>query len=128
MFGLVAVSSLMIIVSLAAALAQKPSNASQLAFNTHCRHCHSMIEGDNRLGPSLFDIFGAKAGEVEGFANYSGSLRGNITWDEATLDRFIADPPSVAPSTNMIYPGVADTAERMTIIEFLRANSKLRRN
>ena len=42
-------------------------------------------------------------------------------WDEVTLDRFIADPASISPSTYMIYPLVKDRAERKKIIEFLKS-------
>jgi len=107
-------------------VAQETDKTGQIAFNTYCRQCHSMKKGDNRLGPSLHGIFGKKAGQVKGYPNYSGSLQENITWDEATLDKFIADPPSVAPNTNMIYSSVADAAKRKKIIKFLRAKSQPR--
>lgn len=29
------------------------AESTPAAFNTHCRTCHSLKEGDNRLGPSL---------------------------------------------------------------------------
>ena len=91
----------------------------KISFNNHCRTCHSFRPDDNRLGPSMFGIFGAQAGQAKGYAGYSGGLDG-ITWDEATLDRFIADPSSVSTSTNMIFPPVANTAERRRIIGFLK--------
>ncbi len=90
------------------------------AFNTHCRNCHSITKGDNRLGPSLYGVFGARAGRVEGYRSYSGSLTG-VTWDEATLDKFIANPAAVAASTTMIYPAVGDASERKKIIAFLKS-------
>jgi len=92
----------------------------KVAFNNHCRNCHSFKKGDNRLGPSMHGIFGATAGVVEGFRGYSGSLAG-LTWDEATLDRFIASPAGVATSTNMIYPPVGDPEVRRKIIAYLRS-------
>jgi cytochrome c len=111
------------LVSLAgASFAAAKDNDGKLAFNTHCRNCHSFKKGDNRLGPSLYGIVGAKAGQVKGFNAYSGSLTG-FTWDEATLDRFIANPSSVAPTTNMNYPPVGDPAERAKIIDFLKAQA-----
>ena len=94
----------------------------KIAFNTHCRTCHSFKKDDNRLGPTMYGIFGARAGEVRGYYGYSGSLSG-ITWDEATLDKFIANPASVSTSTNMIAPPVANPAERGKIIEFLKSIS-----
>lgn len=92
----------------------------EIAFNAHCRKCHSVRNGDNRLGPSVYGIFGAKAGQVEGFRGYSGSLT-DITWDEPTLDKFIANPASISPNTNMIYPPVTDPSERKRIIEFIKS-------
>lgn len=92
------------------------------AYNTHCRTCHSIRPGDQRLGPSLAGIFGAKASQVEGYRGYSGALVGLI-WDETTLDRFLADPASVSTSTNMIFPPVADPDKRRKIIDFLRSIS-----
>jgi Cytochrome c2 len=65
---------------------------------------------------------GCQGGEVEGFANYSGALKG-ITWDEAMLHKFIANPTSVASSTNMQFPGVPDADERQKIIDFIKQRS-----
>lgn len=94
----------------------------EVLFNTHCRNCHSAKKGDNRLGPSLHGIVGEEAGKVSGFAAYSGSLK-SFTWDAATLDKFIASPASVAPNTSMIYPPVADAAQRTAIIAFIKGTS-----
>lgn len=79
-----AMASLVIVVTNVAALAQEGDDTGQIAFNTYCRQCHSVRKGDNRLGPSLHSIFGAKAGQVTGYPNYSGSLQESITWDEAS--------------------------------------------
>lgn len=94
----------------------------QVAFNTHCRNCHSIEKGENRLGPSLSGIVDSEAGTVAGFANYSGALKG-FRWDAATLDKFIADPTSVSPHTTMVFPPVADAGQRAAIIGYLKASS-----
>ena len=74
----------------------------EATFNTLCRTCHSTKEGDNRLGPSLYQIYGAKAGASQGYGNYSQGLTSSgITWDEATLDRFIANPDEVVHSAEV---------------------------
>lgn len=104
---------------LAGAASAADADNAKISFNNHCRTCHSFRPADNRLGPSLFGIVGAQAGKVAGYGGYSGGLAG-VTWDEATLDRFLADPSSVSASTNMIYPPVADAGERHRIIEFLQ--------
>ena len=95
------------------------------AFNNNCRTCHSTKEGDNRLGPSLSHIVGSKAAARSGYANYSQAMKtAGITWDEQTLDRFIANPESVVPNNNMKpFKGVPDAAVRKAIIEYLKAGS-----
>lgn len=96
-----------------------------VAFNTHCRTCHSVKEGDNRLGPSLHKIYGAKAGASSGYGNYSQGLASSaVTWDEKTLDRFIENPDQVVSNNNMKpYKGIADQAIRKQIIEYLQSQS-----
>ncbi len=91
-----------------------------MAYNNACCTCHSVKEGDNRLGPSLAKIVGRKAGASEGF-NYSQSLKNSgVTWDEKNLDAFIANPDSVVPGNNMKpYTGISDAALRGQIVKFL---------
>ena len=102
-----------------AGVARGEEDDGKIAFNNHCRTCHSFKQGDNRLGPSMFAIFGARAGQVSGYGAYSGGLAG-VRWDEATLDRFIADRMSVSPNTNMNSPPVLDANARRNIIAFLK--------
>jgi cytochrome c len=105
--------------------ARTSGDSGQAAFNNNCRTCHSTKEGDNRLGPSLSHIVGAKAAAQSGYANYSEAMKtAGITWDEQTLDRFIANPESVVPNNNMKpFKGVPDAAVRKAIIEYLKAGS-----
>ena len=108
-----------------AAEASASGDSGESAFNNNCRTCHSTKEGDNRLGPSLSHIVGAKAGSRSGYANYSQAMKSSgITWDEQTLERFITNPESVVPNNNMKpFKGVADPAVRKAIIEHLKAGS-----
>lgn len=102
------------------------ADEGQVAFNTHCRTCHSTKEGDNRLGPSLHNIYGSKAGGSAGYSNYSqGIASSGIAWDEANLDRFIANPDQVVANNNMKpYKGIGDEAVRKQIIEFLKSETQ----
>lgn len=95
------------------------------AFNNHCRTCHSVKEGDNRLGPSLHNIYGAKAGASAGYANYSQGMKSSgVSWDEATLDKFIENPDQVIPNNNMKpFKGVDDQAVRKQIVDFLKSQN-----
>ena len=94
----------------------------EITFNDHCRECHSFLKNDNRLGPSLYGVVGRKAGTEPGYS-YTQSLKDSgVTWDEPTLDKWIADPGAVVPGNGMSppYGGVADPAIRARIIAFLK--------
>ena len=95
----------------------------EVLFNTHCRNCHTLNRGDSRLGPSLHGVIGRQAGSEQSFKAYSGALKG-FAWDRASLDKFIADPASVAPNTTMIYPPVKNADERQKIIDHLEKAAK----
>ena len=112
------------LVRLTVGMPAAPADEGRLAFNNSCRTCHSLKAGDNRLGPSLHGIIGAKAGQSAGYA-YSQSLRqSGVTWDEATLERWIENPEAVIPNNNMKpYNGLADAAVRKKIVEFLKKNN-----
>jgi cytochrome c len=99
----------------------------ELAFNDYCRECHAFDKGDNRLGPTLYGVFGRKAGSVPGY-DYSISLKSsNVTWNEKTLDEWIANPNSLIPGNNMgsVFSGVPDAATRAKIIAFLKQDTKI---
>ena len=133
--GAVLAATAVALVSLASAattvVAQGSSDDDlELAFNGHCRECHSFDKGDNRLGPTLYGVVGRKAGTVPGFA-YSDSLKdSNITWDVKTLDQWIANPNAVIPGNNMgaIFSGLSDAGERAKIIAFLKQDTKRAKN
>ena len=97
----------------------------EITFNDHCRECHSFLKDDNRLGPSLYGVVGRKAGTLLGY-EYSPSLKeSGVTWDEPTLDKWIANPDAVISGNQMSppYGGVADAAIRKRIIAYLKTIS-----
>ena len=97
----------------------------EITFNDHCRECHSFLKDDNRLGPSLYGVVGRKAGTLAGY-EYSPSVKGSgVTWDEPTLDKWIANPDAVISGNQMSppYGGVADAAIRKRIIAYLKTIS-----
>lgn len=107
--------------ALPAYAAQEDGEAGKVAFNNNCRTCHSFKEGDNRLGPTLHGIVGRKAGSIEGFQFSSAMKSSGITWDAATLDKFIASPDMVVHGNAMKpFGGIADASERTKIVEYLQ--------
>lgn len=101
------------------------TESGQLVFNNNCRTCHSMDKGDHRLGPSLHNIVGKKAGSSDGYG-FSPSLQNsNITWTEDNLNKFITDPDALVPGNQMQpYGGLESAEERKTLIKFLANSGK----
>jgi cytochrome c len=100
------------------------SDDSQLVFNNACRTCHTLRDGDNRLGPNLHKIIGRRAGSLPNYGYSSAMKDADLSWDKATLDRFIANPDQVVSGNKMKpYGGLASAEERAKIIAFLEANS-----
>ena len=87
-----------------------------------CKACHSVEPGKNGIGPSLAGIFGEKAGDVPGFEFSDAMKNSGLTWNQATLDRYLTDPRGVVPGTKMAFGGVADAAKRQAIIDWIKAN------
>jgi len=102
----------------ASANAQNADNGRQV-FRQICSICHEVAAGRNRVGPSLFGVVGRKAGTEPDF-HYSDEMKNSgITWDEPTLDRFIAGPRGVVPGTRMAYAGLKDEQKRHDLIAYL---------
>jgi cytochrome c len=93
-------------------------------YNNACRTCHSLKEGDNRLGPSLHGVVGRKAGSLERFPFSEPMRTSGLTWDEQTLDRFIENPDGLVNGNGMKpYGGITDKAVRAAIIAYLKGGS-----
>jgi len=94
------------------------ADAGKTAFKK-CALCHTTEAGKNKIGPSLFGIVGRKSATVENF-NYSEAMKKfDHTWDEGTLDEYLADPRATVPGTKMIFPGIKDKTERDDVIAYL---------
>lgn len=104
------------------ALAAEPG---QVQFNNRCRTCHSVREGDHRLGPSLHLVYGRTAGKSS-FPAYSDAMKNaGFEWDAEKLNKYIENPDAVVPGHNMRpYPGVSDPEEREKIVGYLKAQSE----
>ncbi len=114
---LVAVMGL-ILASPACAQQQGNSERGETLYQQRCGACHSLDA--NRVGPMHRGVFGRRAGAVPGF-RYSPALRDlDVTWDEQTLDRWLAGPTRMAPGTTMgmVTPNAQDRAD---IIAYLRS-------
>jgi cytochrome c len=105
--------------ALAAGLCQAaPDPAHGEQVYARCLACHALAS--DRVGPRHCGLLGRRAGSVPGF-NYSPAMKkSKLTWDEKTLDRFLAKPMKVVPGTAMTYDGVPDPKDRADLIAYLR--------
>jgi cytochrome c len=103
-----------------AAAATVAAAASPPASFAQCAVCHKTKPGETGIGPTLANVFGAKAGHVGGFKYSEAMLESGLTWNQATLDRFLTDPKAVVPGTTMTHGGVKDAAKRAEIIAYLK--------
>ena len=88
-------------------------------FKQKCGLCHSSQAGQNRVGPSLFGVVGRKAGSVESY-NYSDAMKNSgLTWDDATLDSYLAGPRAKVPGTKMTFAGFPNESDRADVIAYL---------
>lgn len=86
-----------------------------------CSACHDLTAaGSARAGPTLFGLFGRRAGAVPGY-DYSPALReSGLVWSDATVDRLFALGPDVmVPGSKMPLQRMRDAAERADLIQFL---------
>ena len=87
-----------------------------------CAACHSTAPGEHLTGPSLAHVWNRKAGTAEGFMRYSDSLKAaGLTWNEATLDKWLAGPEKLVPGTAMTFPGVREAQARQDLVAYLKA-------
>jgi cytochrome c len=97
-----------------------PINGKAL-YEARCVACHSA--DFNGVGPSHRGVFGRIAGKVGGFA-YSPALKSsNVVWNEANLDRWLADPEKLVPGQRMGL-NVAEGTERADLIAYLKQLTK----
>jgi glucose/arabinose dehydrogenase len=96
--------------------------AGKQIFRQRCTVCHSAEadDGGGAQGPSLAGVVGRSAGSLPNFA-YSTALRTSmLTWDPATLHRFLAAPTSVVPGSAMVL-AVPEAADRDNLVAYFQS-------
>jgi len=85
-----------------------------------CKACHSIKDGENKIGPTLYKIFGRASASISGF-KYSDGLKAlNITWDDSNLNKWIKKPKAMVKGTKMIFPGLKKDDKRANLVEYLK--------
>ena len=99
------------------ALAAGDVDAGLALYQTRCTACHSLDY--NGVGPAHRGVFERQAAQAPGFA-YSDALKAShVVWDEASLDRWLADPEKLVPGQRMGF-NVPEAAARRDLIAYLK--------
>ena len=89
-----------------------------------CAICHSVEPGKNKLGPSLADIMGQKAGEVPGFKFSPVMKASKVVWTPETMDKYLTNPRTFMPGNRMVFMGLPNPADRANVIAYLTKPAK----
>lgn len=101
-------------------------NGAQV-FTRRCSICHALTpDGQRRAGPTLYRVFGRRAGTLPGYP-YSDTLDGSdIVWTGKTINAlFDLGPDHYIPGSKMPMQTISADGDRDDLIAFLRrATSK----
>ena len=95
------------------------AEAGARVFRTQCGACHVVEAGKNRVGPSLFGIFGRTSGQVEGFRYSAANRDAKLVWSTEVLEKYLTNPKEVVPGTTMAYVGLKNPTQRADLIAYL---------
>ena len=102
-----------------AALAQEGDPGRGERVYRRCAACHSLDEGQNRVGPSLHGLWGRTAGTLEGFRYSDAMVAYGVVWSPETLDVYIESPQEHVRGTTMAFAGLNNPEHRAHLIAYL---------
>jgi cytochrome c len=86
-----------------------------------CMPCHRIGPGAQALvGPPLNGIVGAKAGEVPDYAFSDALKNSGLTFDEATLAKWLRNPRELVPGNRMTFAGLKKDDDIANVIAYLK--------
>ena len=97
-----------------------------LEFQRKCSVCHTLTpDGANRAGPTLYKLFGRKAGTQPGYKYSQALLNTDIIWTAETVGQLFDDGPDVMlPGTKMPIQRLKKVDRRDELIRFLELATK----
>ncbi len=97
---------------------------SQLEFGKmlvmqRCSNCHATELGVDAFAPPLTNLFGRKAGSVEGFT-YSPNIKNlGVEWSAKTLGDWLTATTHDTPDIRMRHVGVVEPTSREAILAYI---------
>ncbi|HLI13426.1 MAG TPA: c-type cytochrome [Alphaproteobacteria bacterium] len=89
-----------------------------------CEICHAIRAGEpNRIGPSLYGLFDREAGKAPGFSYSANLAKADFKWDDAKLDKWLANPQAFLPGARMAFR-LTNPQEREDIVAYLHQAAK----
>jgi cytochrome c len=86
-----------------------------------CMVCHQVgPTAKDAVGPVLNGVVGRKAGTYPNYAYSAANKNSGITWDEATLAKYLPNPQKFLPGTKMTFAGLPKPQEVADVIAFLK--------
>lgn len=109
--------------ALEARLAAANLKRGQLLYMV-CKACHEVEAGlPHKVGPNLHGMFGQRAGAAQGFKYTDALAKSGITWTPETMDAWLKQPGALVPGNGMAFAGIANDADRASLIAWLMANT-----
>ena len=95
-------------------------------FARKCSVCHTLSPDDaNRAGPTLYGVFGRRAGTLPGYAYSNALLNSKIVWNADTIGQlFEKGPQHLVPGTKMPLQKMSNSEERDAMIAWLQEMTK----
>jgi cytochrome c len=91
------------------------------AFEKRCTGCHALDH--EKTAPRLAGVVGRKAGTISTFPYSDAVKKSAVVWNEEVLARWLTDPETVIPDTDMAFR-LDNPVERAAIIAFLKETGK----
>jgi len=94
----------------------------ELQFARKCSVCHTLTpDGGNRAGPTLYGVFGRKAGTLPGYPYSKALLDADLVWNEQTIsDLFDHGPDVLTPGSKMPLQRLKTVEDRDALVAFLK--------
>ena len=90
-----------------------------------CKACHALKAGKHKIGPSLYQVIGRKAGTAAGFKRYRGLKGADWKWTEEMLDLFLTNPKKFvkkkADKRSSMLLKLKERKDRDDVISYLKS-------